>query len=435
MNDGVFSVVRDVPQEVPVQHFSPRNSRKFRGRRVFPDRPHALRVKFINKLAGYTPDEKIVYDDGYDEESATLFEELQLLGVTSPAQAWAEGRYHLVSLRLRPDLWEISTDVEHLVCRRGDLVRVSHDVVSVGLGWGRISAVTADEDGTVTAFELDALVKMVDGTDYGVMIRLPDNRSISRQVVTEAGETQALTLSTSIPGADAPDVGDLVLFGELGSETVDMLVKSIVKVDRDLNATLELVAQAPDIYSADEGDEGTEPPTSMAGLEILVTVFDSPGAFGWNPAANSRIATFELWGGGEPGDEGAGGDGGDGGGGGGYVRFSVSNPSGITGVVGGEDADTTISELSLSAGKGSLGGLATGGDININGGLGDFKVGAVGGHGGDAPQGGSGGRGGVGASVGTAGVIPGGGGGGGSSSAAAGDGAVGMVVVTEYILP
>lgn len=48
MRDGKFSVVRDVPQTVPVQHFTPRNATGFRGLKTFTRLPHGLKVRFVN---------------------------------------------------------------------------------------------------------------------------------------------------------------------------------------------------------------------------------------------------------------------------------------------------------------------------------------------------------------------------------------------------
>ena len=39
---------------------------------TFPVIPHAFRVQFRNADKGYQQDERIVYDDGYDETNATI---------------------------------------------------------------------------------------------------------------------------------------------------------------------------------------------------------------------------------------------------------------------------------------------------------------------------------------------------------------------------
>lgn len=138
ISDGKYSVVRDKPQTVPVQHITPRNSYGYQGQKAFVDLPHALKMQFINAALGYQEDEVIVYDDGYNEANASKFESIDLPGCTSATQAWRDGRYYLAVGQLRPETHTVNMDIEHLRCTLGDYVLLSHDVMSVGLGSGRI---------------------------------------------------------------------------------------------------------------------------------------------------------------------------------------------------------------------------------------------------------------------------------------------------------
>lgn len=140
IRDGKYSVVRDVPQTVPVQHITPRNSFRYSGSKAFIDRPHALKMQFVNEERGYQEDEVIVYDDGFDESNATRFETVDLPGCTRSGQAWREGRYHLAVSKLRPEEHVVYQDIENLRCTLGDYVVLAHDVLSIGIGSGRIAA-------------------------------------------------------------------------------------------------------------------------------------------------------------------------------------------------------------------------------------------------------------------------------------------------------
>jgi len=276
MRDGRYGIVRDKPQSVPIQHFTPRNSSGFRGRKAFADLPHALRIRFLNRDAGYQQDERVVYDDGYTEANATKFETLELFGVTHTDQVWKHGRYHIAVARLRPEVYELTTDIEHLACTRGDLVLVTHDVPMWGLSFGRVVGLITDTADNLVGLRLDESVTMDAGEAYVIRVRLEDGTSWIRAVTTAEGEHTELTLQGPVSTADPrPKVGDLWMFGRLGMETRELLVKAI-DVTADLGARLTLVDHAPAVHESDQGpippyDPGiSRPPAWQAGPDTPV---------------------------------------------------------------------------------------------------------------------------------------------------------------------
>ena len=274
MTDGKFSIVRDVAQTTPVQIFTPRNSKDFRGRRAFPDVPHALRVRFLNAAAGYQQDERVVYDDGFDEDSATVFESIELFGCTDADLAWKIGRYYIATARLRPETFEITVGAEQLVCRRGDLVLVNHDVPLLGTGYGRVRQVVDDTAGRPAVIVVDAPVEMEAGKSYAFRFRKADGTVVAANAITNAGEQTAVYLDAPIPvDSPAPEAGDLFAFGERTIETREMILKSIA-MGADLVATLTLVDHAPAIHLADVGEI---PPYSPG--------INAPPAYDSGPAA------------------------------------------------------------------------------------------------------------------------------------------------------
>ncbi|MHB8109751.1 MAG: TipJ family phage tail tip protein [Syntrophorhabdaceae bacterium] len=142
LSDGLWSVVVDTGTESVVQHITPRNSWGFSAEKVLYNRPHAFRCTFNNELEGYAKDEIIVYDDGYSAANATEFESLEFPGITRPSLVWKFARFHMAQARLRPERYTVNMDFEHLVCRRGSKVRVSHDVPLWGSGWARVKSLT-----------------------------------------------------------------------------------------------------------------------------------------------------------------------------------------------------------------------------------------------------------------------------------------------------
>lgn len=250
MQDGVYSVVRDKLQTVPVALITDRNSWDYEGELLFRKIPHALRVQFRNKDLDYVQDERIVYQDGYDVENATDIEELPLTGITNADQAYTEGRYHLAAMLLRPEIHRRSMDMENWRFNRGDLVRLQSQAALIGLSTARVSAVqTSGTD--VTGVTLDDPVTMETGKSYGLDFRLSDFTRAQHDIDLNVGEQSTVVFSSVIPDTETqPAVGDLVVFGESGLETIECIVKSIEPLS-DTNARISFLDAAPAVHSAD----------------------------------------------------------------------------------------------------------------------------------------------------------------------------------------
>lgn len=253
--DGRLFGLIDKERDTVVAMFNATNTSDFQGDIVYPIIPHALRVRFINPEADWTADERVVYDDGYTETSAKQFEPFETVGITDPAHAYKLGRYQLAVTRLRPQRISITVNQQHLVCRRGALVRLNYDVSFSGLASGLITAVTLDGSNNMVSIQVDNHFTMVPSSSYGVQIRLADNTFMTRQVATVSGDNQVLTFSVAIPSATSPKpaVGDIVSFGLLGQEAIDCLIESIEHNVADGSARLTLVDYSPAIYTADTG--------------------------------------------------------------------------------------------------------------------------------------------------------------------------------------
>ncbi len=251
MRDGKYTIIQDKPRTAIIQHFTPHNSWGFKSSKNLLTIPHGFRVRFADEDAGWQSTERIVYADGYNDENATEFEELQLVGITDSDLAWMHGRFHLAQLILRPEEYSFQTDIENLACTRGDLIRVNHDAPMWGLASGRIKSVTINGN-YATGIVIDETVTMEAGKSYAVRIRKADLSSLPANVNTVAGDTNTLAFTTSIPIANAPAKGDLVMFGEAGIESVELIVKGI-QPGPNLTATITAVDYSPAIYNADTG--------------------------------------------------------------------------------------------------------------------------------------------------------------------------------------
>ncbi len=270
--DGKASVVWDAPGGIVTQAFSPKNSWGFRASRTYPRLPDALRVRFVNEDADYQEDEIPVFDDGFTAANAVRYEVMELWGIVRESQAFREGRYRMAEGRLRPELVEFECDIENLVSFRGDRIQLQHDVMLWALASGFIKSFTTDTSGDSDTITLDEGLIMEAGKSYGISIRRAATTVFSTHpIVLQVGEFTVLTLVTPIPSASAPVVGDFVMFGEVGSEFVEMKIKSVIP-GADFSARFFCVDPADAIHTSDTG--------TIPDFDPRITVPAVPGVIG-----------------------------------------------------------------------------------------------------------------------------------------------------------
>jgi predicted phage tail protein len=206
--DGKRTIVVDNAKEDIVQIFTPRNTWGYSGELIYPDLPHAFRVKFRNKDKGYQQDERIVYDDGLQCRKCNIIEVLDYPNCTNSELAFKHARRHLATARLRPEKHTFMCDVEHIVALRGDRIKLAHDVPIIGIGDGRIKTIVTDNGSPelVTGFTIDDTVTIPDASTYYVRIRLQNGEMLYKEVITSVGDTSTFTFAESFALDDSPGV-------------------------------------------------------------------------------------------------------------------------------------------------------------------------------------------------------------------------------------
>jgi len=254
-----------------------------------PVLPHAFRITISDEDLAYQTNEIIVYNYGYGpateggKTGATLFEQLSLPGVTNADQATRLARWHFAQLKLRPEIYTINVDFEHLVCTRGDKVKISHSVPQWGIGSGRLGPGVGDTV-TGTTLTLTEPVLLTNNTDYTILIRTnnitstPGSGSVTRnfRYTGTTGYTNTITVP-EILSADGVKTDNLFLLGLANVSTQECIVTAI-EPSNEYSARLTLVDYSADIYTADLTDLLTfNPKTSLSNIAIVkTTITKSP---------------------------------------------------------------------------------------------------------------------------------------------------------------
>lgn len=274
--DGKWTVIIDRPRTDIVQHFTPHNSWGFEATKRLPRMPDGIKVVFNNEQRGYQEEEVIIYNEGKSASNSEVFEQIALPGVTNPTQVQVMARWHLAQARLRPEIYTLNTDLEYLVCSRGDRVKVMHDVTMWGLGSGRISEVVSssvlklDEPQYLEAFKL-----------YTLRIRTDDGKSIECTLISvpTAGVYTEVSLSAPLAAGDQVSPGSLFLLGNINQEAEDLVILSIEPYG-NYNAKITLNNYSPEIYDVNYMDSNfaipdfdtsiTVPPKQLADTLVQV---------------------------------------------------------------------------------------------------------------------------------------------------------------------
>ena len=250
---GKYGILLDEERDTPRQLITPANSWDFKGSRTFADIPHAFLVTFINgekssvivenaPEINWQKEERVVYNDGYDETNATVFETLETFGITNPDQAWKYGRYMMAQGIHRSEMFSVSMDIENLAVQRGDLVHVSSDVAKIGGVPSRIVSV----DGNIVVIDQTLSVQ-----PNGYSVR-NQNGEIRTGLITQAKSEQYGTVLT-LDDATGLESDDLIIVGVTERVTGKYIVQAITP-GPNLSAEITLAKYSPEVYQAETGD-------------------------------------------------------------------------------------------------------------------------------------------------------------------------------------
>jgi hypothetical protein len=242
-HDGIrWTVVIDRRRDQAIDHLSPRTCSDFRWCRDYLDPPHAVRVRFNDETDDWAEAERIIRWPDY-AGPISLTEAMTHPGKTHPDEIWIETRRRMYETLYRADTFTCFQDGAARTATRGDLVLVSHYVLSRTQVAARVRRV----EGTLV--ELDAPVTMEAGSAYGLGYRVYEDAEDSTgaaQVAAVAGVEGTTRLLRLLSVTAVPEVGAAVHFGLRGEESHEMIVTGI-EPGKSFGARLTLKLAAPEI--------------------------------------------------------------------------------------------------------------------------------------------------------------------------------------------
>jgi hypothetical protein len=297
--DGKWTVIIDRPRTYASQYFTTHNSWGFESNKLLPKIPDGFRISFPDESRAFQVNEVIVYNYGKNTTNAKIFESISLPGITNRLQVEFFAKWHLAQLQLRPEVYTLNTDFEYLVCTRGDLVKVTHDVPRWGTSSGRINSIVS-----TSILNLSESVYLEAGKTYTILIRtnIVDSstkvlQSVTRNTpsITASGDYNQITLSSPLLTTDNVESDNLYMIGEIGHETQQLIVVSIEPTS-NMSAKITLVDYSPTIYTADATNQLLVYDANITGETIPLiknSILDAPTITGTSSesARSEQIST------------------------------------------------------------------------------------------------------------------------------------------------
>ena len=270
------TVDNDRSADTPVQIFSRRNSNNLQYERAFARVPAGLTITYRDEALDDDQAQTTVYQTDPADSDLTLLENITYDGLTTQAKVEARGRFDLDQANLRSTFYRLDTDIESIVCQRGSLVGVEHDVIASYAGDGYIVRKIMDSaspSALIVGVLLDAEIPIYNETEFfsltdlfvvtdvflvglvtGIVIRKTDGTYSTHQLSNATGSSATLTFVTpiadvaTIQGYDNNDrkYGCLVVAGIMDTIYRRLLVHSITPT-KDLQASLVLVDEAQEL--------------------------------------------------------------------------------------------------------------------------------------------------------------------------------------------
>ena len=234
----------------PIQVFSRINTSNMKFEKAFAKVPAGIIINYRDINSDYEQAQEIVLQTDPSVGTTGLYETISYDGLVDAAHIAARGKFDLDQANLRSTFYSFDCDIESIICRRGDLVAIQHDILETRAGDAHIKTVLTSGP-NITGLVLDSEIPVLT-VSVGVAIRHTDGSITTHQIVSVLMNTATITFTTpfanpgTIVGYDttSDEYGCLVVSGDLATVYKRMLVHTITAT-KDLKASITLVDEAP----------------------------------------------------------------------------------------------------------------------------------------------------------------------------------------------
>lgn len=246
MKGGKYSILHDKERPQPLAIICPANSYEFSYKLDSEKPPTSVRVTFYDETKEYTKNQvqiRLVGDSTPDTNVISIEPE----GVTTYDMACKIGRYLLAANKLRPESYSLMVGAENFYFPLGSRLLLQQTRILNGLGSGRVRRINANNNIIILDEEFDT-----DKTKrYGLNIEVGYGDILKIEVKPYSGDKNVFQAVNYVP--DNNLTGKFYAFGELGKETIDVIVSGKSAVSSgDYAGSLDLLPYSEEIFSAIE---------------------------------------------------------------------------------------------------------------------------------------------------------------------------------------
>ena len=253
---------RDRSAEAPMQIFTPRNMSGFQWTKAFARVPDGFRVNFPDRSRDYDQHQISVFRPGSSDDNGRM-EQITYEGIVDEAEAIRHAEYDQMQAQIRSTFYSWDCAAESILCRRGDLIGLQHDMLTEHAGSARIRGIETNGAGLVTSIWLDSTLPVI---SYHFMDQSPNlaaeenlallgmrtGIAISRAsgvTVHPVSGSDGVRLDFSPPiSAAGIAEGALVVAGPLGQEYRRLIVFGVTPRP-NYEATVTAVPEAPQLWN------------------------------------------------------------------------------------------------------------------------------------------------------------------------------------------